>query len=273
MIYAMKDVTDMARTHARSGRPGGRPPVPPEGRRRRLATIGATALTAAAIAVAGCTAETASAAPAAFAKPAATAVTAAKTVTTSVTAPAAYTPPTRNLAPGMKGADVKALQQRLSALKYYLGKIDGQFGGDTQAALWAFQEINGIKVTGVVDAATKKALVHPKTYKSPSYAGKRATRVEVSQALEVLVLFKNNKISLISHVSSGGGYFYNCGSGAHRPSPPTAPTTPRSTCPAGSRCRSARCTTRCSSSARCSPSTVTPTCRRARPRTAASGSR
>jgi peptidoglycan hydrolase-like protein with peptidoglycan-binding domain len=208
----MKDVTDMARTHGSSGRPGGRPPVPPEGRRRRLATIGATALTAAAIAVAGCTAETASAAPAAFAKPAATAVTTAKTVTASVAAPAAYTPPARNLAPGMKGTDVKALQQRLSSLKYYLGKVDGSFGGDTQAALWAFQEINGIKVTGVVDAATKKALVHPKTYKSPSYAGKRATRVEVSQALEVLVLFKNNKISLISHVSSGGGYLYNCGS-------------------------------------------------------------
>jgi peptidoglycan hydrolase-like protein with peptidoglycan-binding domain len=185
----MKDVTGMARTHG-----------------RKLATIGATALTAAAIAVAGCTAETASAAPAAFAKPA------AKTVTVSVAALAAYTPPTRNLAPGMKGTDVKALQQRLSSLKYYLGKVDGSFGGDTQAALWAFQEINGIKVTGVVDAATKKALVHPKTYKSPSYAGKRATRVEVSQALEVLVLFKNNKISLISHVSSGGGYLYNCGS-------------------------------------------------------------
>jgi peptidoglycan hydrolase-like protein with peptidoglycan-binding domain len=208
----MKDVTDMARTHGSSGRPGGRPPVSPEGRRRRLATIGATALTAAAIAVAGCTTETAAAAPAAFAKPAATTTPAAKAVTASVTAPATYAPPTRNLAPGMKGADVKAFQQRLWSLKYYLGKIDGQFGGDTQAALWAFQEINGIKVTGVVDAATKKALVHPKTYKSPSYAGKRATRVEVSQALEVLVLFKNNKISLISHVSSGGGYLYNCGS-------------------------------------------------------------
>ena len=185
---------------------------------RKLATIGATALTAAAIAVAACTtAETASAAPAAFAKPAAAAVPAAKTMTTSVTAAVAYAPPKRNLAPGMKGADVKAFQGRLSSLKYYLGKVDGQFGGDTQAALWAFQEINGIKVTGVVDAATKKALVHPKTYKSPAYAGKRATRVEVSQALEVLVLFKNNKISLISHVSSGGGYFYNGGSQAITP--------------------------------------------------------
>ena len=76
----------------------------------------------------------------------------------------------------MKGADVKALQQRLSSLKYYPGTIDGQFGGNTEDAVWAFQEINGIKVTGVIDAATKQALVHPRTYQSPSYAGKRATR-------------------------------------------------------------------------------------------------
>jgi len=179
---------------------------------RKLTTIGATALSAAAIAVAGFTSGAAPAAPVAFAKPAATTAPAATTLSTTMAAAAAYVPPTRTLAPGMKGADVKALQQRLWSLKYYLGTIDGQFGGNTQAALWAFQEINGIKVTGVVDAATKNALVHPKTYKSPSYAGKHANRVEVNQALEVLVLFKNNTISLISHVSSGGGYYYNCGS-------------------------------------------------------------
>ncbi len=190
----MRDVTDMARTHG-----------------RKLAAMGATALAAAAIAVAGCTAETAAAAPAAFARSAGTAAPATQAVTASVTAPA-YTPPARTLAPGMKGADVKALQERLAALKYYPGAIDSEFGGNTQAALWAFQEINGIKVTGVIDAATKRALVHPRSYTSPYYRGKRATRIEVSQALEVLVLFDNNKIALISHVSSGGGYFYDCGS-------------------------------------------------------------
>ncbi|HEX9041282.1 MAG TPA: L,D-transpeptidase family protein [Trebonia sp.] len=193
---------------------------------------GALVLAVTALAVTGCAAGTvssgtasgppATSAPAASvapARPAASTPAAASTgaaanaETTSVTAPAAYTPPTRNLAPGMSGADVKALQQRLAALKYYPGAIDGKFGGDTQAALWAFQEINGIHVSGVVDAATKRALVNPKAYKSPSYPGKRATRVEVSQALEVLVLFQNNRIMLISHVSSGGGYFYNCGGG------------------------------------------------------------
>jgi len=179
---------------------------------RKLATIGATALAAAAITVAGCaTAETAAAAPAAFARTSGSVALAAKAVTTSVTA-VAYSAPARDLAPGMKGTDVKALQERLAALKYYPGTIDGEFGGNTQEALWAFQAINGLKQTGVVDSATKQALVHPKAYKSPYYPGKRATRIEVSQALEVLVLFDNNKIELISHVSSGGGYLYNCGS-------------------------------------------------------------
>jgi peptidoglycan hydrolase-like protein with peptidoglycan-binding domain len=191
------------------GLPGGKVRVHRTG---RLATIGATALAAAAIAVTGCATQAASAAPADLAKAAGAAAPAASAVTTSVTAPAGYTAPKRNLAPGMKGADVKALQQRLASLRYYPGSIDGQFGGNTQAALWAFQEVNRVKVTGVVDAATKKALVHPRTYKSPAYAGKRATRIEVDQALEVLVLFDNNTIKLISHVSSGGGYYYNCGS-------------------------------------------------------------
>jgi peptidoglycan hydrolase-like protein with peptidoglycan-binding domain len=171
---------------------------------RKLAAIGATTLAAAAIAVGGATAGTAVAAPA---RAGAATVSAAS----AASAAPAYTAPKRNLAPGMKGSDVKALQQRLAALKYYPGTIDSEFGSNTQAALWAFQEINGVKVTGVVDAATKARLVHPKSYKSASYAGRRATRIEVDQHLEVLVYYVNDRIMLISHVSSGGGYYYDGG--------------------------------------------------------------
>ena len=184
----------------------------------RLAKLGVTTAAVAAIAFGGCTAGTALAAPSTVAKaaavtaPAATAGTSATAAGGAAVAPATYVAPKRTLAAGMTGADVKSVQRRLAALKYWPGPIDGQFGTDTLAAVWAFQEINGIKVTGVINAATKKALAHPRTYKSPAYKGKRANRVEVSQALEVLVLFKNNKIWLISHVSSGGGYYYNCGS-------------------------------------------------------------
>jgi peptidoglycan hydrolase-like protein with peptidoglycan-binding domain len=163
----------------------------------RLTRIGATVLAAAAIAV-GCAAGTASAATVSAARPA------------KAAANAAYTPPSRTLSEGMTGSDVKSLQRRLAALKYYPGAIDGQFGDNTLEAVWAFQEVNRLKVTGVINAATKRALVRPKTYKSND-PRQDATRVEVNQAIEVLVLYQNNKIALISHVSSGGGYYYDCG--------------------------------------------------------------
>jgi lipoprotein-anchoring transpeptidase ErfK/SrfK len=178
----------------------------------RLARIGATAIAAATVAAA-CTAAAASSASAATSGPAkATTAAAAKTVSARSAAPAAYVPPNGTLAEGSSGAAVKALQRRLAALKYDPGSTDGHFGANTEDAIWAFQEINHVKVTGVVDAATKRALVHPRTYKSndPRQDG---TRIEVNQALEVLVFYKKGQISLISHVSTGGGYWYNCGGG------------------------------------------------------------
>jgi lipoprotein-anchoring transpeptidase ErfK/SrfK len=174
----------------------------------RLARIGATALAAATVAVGACTAGTASAAATAAAGPAKTTLT-AKTVST----PAAWTAPSGTLSEGSSGAAVKSVQRRLAALKYDPGAIDGNFGANTEDAVWAFQEINRIPVTGVIDARTKRALVHPRTYASND-PRQDSTRIEVNQALEVLVLYKKDKIALISHVSTGGGYWYDCGGGA-----------------------------------------------------------
>jgi lipoprotein-anchoring transpeptidase ErfK/SrfK len=170
----------------------------------RKARIGAIALAAATVAIGACTAGSASAATAGPSK----ATLAAKTVS----APAAWTPPRGTLSEGSSGAAVKSVQRRLAALKYDPGAVDGHFGSDTEDAVWAFQEINRIKVTGVIDAATKRALVHPRTYRSND-PRQDSTRIEVNQALEVLVLYKKGQISLISHVSTGGGYWYNCGGG------------------------------------------------------------
>jgi peptidoglycan hydrolase-like protein with peptidoglycan-binding domain len=180
-------------------------------RGNRLARVGAAAIAAATVAAA-CTAAAASSASAATSGPARATTVASKTVLARSATPA-YVPPSGTLSEGSKGAAVKALQQRLASLKYDPGTIDSQFGANTEDAVWAFQEINGVKVTGVIDAATKRALVHPKTYRSndPRQDG---TRIEVNQALEVLILYKNDKISLISHVSTGGGYWYNCGGGS-----------------------------------------------------------
>ena len=181
-------------------------------RGNRLARIGAAAIAAATVAAA-CTAAVASSASAATSGPAkTTTAVASKTVSARSAAPAAYVPPKGTLAEGSSGAAVKALQRRLAALKYNPGAIDGHLGANTEDAIWAFQEINGVRVTGVVDAATKRALVHPKTYKSHD-PRQNGNRIEVNQALEVLILYKKGQISLISHVSTGGGYWYNCGGG------------------------------------------------------------
>jgi lipoprotein-anchoring transpeptidase ErfK/SrfK len=181
-------------------------------RGNRLARIGAAAIAAATVAAA-CTAVAASPASAATSGPAkATTAVAAKTVSARSATPAGYVPPKGTLAEGSRGAAVKALQRRLAALKYDPGAIDGNLGANTVDAIWAFQEINHVKVTGVVDAATKRALVHPKTYRSND-PRQNGNRIEVNQALEVLVLYKKGQISLISHVSTGGGYWYNCGGG------------------------------------------------------------
>lgn len=170
-------------------------------RRGRLVRAGAAAAALATLATAGYTAGTASAA---------TATKAEKAQLTVLAAPV-YTPPARTLKEGMKGADVKALQQRLAALKYYPGAADGTFGANTLEAVWAFQEVNGLSVDGVVGPATKRALVNPRAWK-PRDPRQNGTRVEVNLTLRVLALYVNRKVALISHVSSGGGYYY-CSNG------------------------------------------------------------
>jgi N-acetylmuramoyl-L-alanine amidase len=55
---------------------------------------------------------------------------------------------------GLSGA-----QARLLNLGYYTGKVDGEMGPRTQAALRAFQEAHKLEVTGELDDETTKKLV------------------------------------------------------------------------------------------------------------------
>jgi hypothetical protein len=146
-------------------------------------------------------------ASAAWASPAAPA---ARTALAARTAPAARTQAAAAasaLQPGMSGAKVKALQQRLAALKYYPGKIDGHFGTNTLEAVWAFYEVQGLKPHNYVSSAMKRALAHPRAPKVlVRHPG--ANRIEISLSREVLVLYRNNKVQLISHVSTGGHYYF-----------------------------------------------------------------
>ena len=111
---------------------------------------------------------------------------------------------------GQHGLSVRQLQRRLAALKYYPGPVNGLFGIDTQEAVWAFQETQGLPGADYVSSKMEQALAHPRAPKVLDRAA-GGNRVEVNIRDEVLVLYHNNAIELISHVSTGGHYYYDCG--------------------------------------------------------------
>lgn len=112
----------------------------------------------------------------------------------------------------MRGEDVRKHQLRLSALHYHPGRADGRFGQNTLEALWAFQAIQGITVTGNAGPVTQRALTHPREPDAlvPEGGG---LRVEIDLSRQVLVLYRSGQVALISHISSGGGYYYCSPSG------------------------------------------------------------
>lgn len=117
------------------------------------------------------------------------------------------TSPPRTLVLGMAGADVRQLQLRLAALHYYPGAADGQFGQNTLEALWAFQAVQGLTVTGSAGPATWQALARPRSLRALVPAG-GVLRVEIDLTRQVLALYRSGQVALISHISSGGGYYY-----------------------------------------------------------------
>jgi hypothetical protein len=79
------------------------------------------------------------------------------TTAPSVTTPSAVAP-TSPLKPGDTGTQVKTLQAALNALGYPVGKPDGFYGPNTQAAVEQFQSAKGLTADGVVGPATLTAL-------------------------------------------------------------------------------------------------------------------
>jgi peptidoglycan hydrolase-like protein with peptidoglycan-binding domain len=119
------------------------------------------------------------------------------------------------LHPGMTGAAVQALQERLAQLHYYPGPRNGHFGKDTLEAVWAFKEVQGIPTKvdpNAVGPGMQHALADPRQPRVLVPGGGHL-RIEVNLAKEVLVLYRHNKVALISHVSAGGGYYFPCPGG------------------------------------------------------------
>jgi peptidoglycan hydrolase-like protein with peptidoglycan-binding domain len=131
----------------------------------------------------------------------------AATAPAAPTATPAPTPTRRTLKPGAKGADVKALQERLKALSYDPGKADGKYGPSTQMAVWAFQAVNRLKQKSTLGASFWEALDAPEQPR-PMAKKREKDRVDVDLKRQYLVLYKDGRPRLISHISSGSGEYY-----------------------------------------------------------------
>ena len=131
-------------------------------------------------------------------------------------ATATYVPPKHDIFYGDTGAAVRSVQRRLVQLHYYPGPIDGVYGEDTEQAVWAFKEVQGIPMdaynNSIISYGFRRALVHPK---NPYVLIKHGPpdRVEINQTRQVLVLYRNNKPLVILHVSTGGDCLVDQGCG------------------------------------------------------------
>lgn len=88
---------------------------------------------------------------------------------------------------GHKGAQVKALQQRLNELGFQPGSIDGWFGPKTEAVVKEFQAKNNLKVDGIVGPTTTLALRVAKIHEFVKSAQEVDDRHKAERAFAIAV--------------------------------------------------------------------------------------
>ena len=136
------------------------------------------------------------------ATPATTPATTAATTRATTAGAAAPTTPPPGLGTGARGPDVAALEKRLEALLYDVGKVDDLYDQNTAYGVMAFQKVHGMARTG---RATDDviAAVATATQPPPLVPNGGENRVEIDIPRQVLFLYKANTLQKIVTISSG----------------------------------------------------------------------
>ena len=95
------------------------------------------------------------------------------------------------------------VEQKLEALRYDVGPVDGNIDEAAGHAVMAFQKVNGLARTGILTDEVKARIMATEGTPAPLLAGGEPTRVEVSLARQVLFLYENGGLSKILSVSTG----------------------------------------------------------------------
>ena len=133
------------------------------------------------------------------------------TTTVPTTAPVAANvvppPPPPGLGRGASGPEVQALEEKLAALRYDPGVVDGRFDWATHHAVMAFQKVQGMertaRATDDVVAALAAAAMPPALL-----AEGGVNRVEIDLKRQVLLLWQNGELLRTLSISTGNNRRY-----------------------------------------------------------------
>ncbi|MEV7008468.1 peptidoglycan-binding protein [Streptosporangium sp. NPDC051022] len=110
----------------------------------------------------------------------------------------------RHLRPGDYSQPVERLQRRLQKLRFAPGLVNGYYGAETQSAVWAFQKSQGLELRDGVGQETWRALARPRTL-PPLIPDGEPRRVEIDLDRQLLIVYRERRPMLISHVTVGDG--------------------------------------------------------------------
>jgi peptidoglycan hydrolase-like protein with peptidoglycan-binding domain len=127
-------------------------------------------------------------------------------LTAVLTAPGKASRATRpTLRVGSRGSAVLALQERLAALGYWLGRVDEQFGDLTRQAVVAIQKVSGLSRDGICGPLTWARLDAGTRPKARSAAGHV---VEIRKTTQTLLIVDSGVVRRIYNTSTGSSQRY-----------------------------------------------------------------
>jgi hypothetical protein len=112
----------------------------------------------------------------------------------------------RTLVQGVSGPDVLAVERRLAALHYDVGRVDGLFDYSTRHGVTAFQKVEGLARTGRWAATERARVKAPHGFRMRYRDGRLTAEVDITR--QVLVLGRNGVIQRIVDVSTGSEQVY-----------------------------------------------------------------
>jgi lipoprotein-anchoring transpeptidase ErfK/SrfK len=110
------------------------------------------------------------------------------------------------LKPGDSGDQVRALQEKLQSMHFWVGSVDGNYGLTTTQAVMAVQKAAGLTRDGVMGSETRKALARGVSVSAKSSSGRY---VEIDKSRQLAMLVQNGDVQTILNTSTGSGQQYS----------------------------------------------------------------